>query len=259
MGKRERSVQNIISCRPSSYGKYRSKAYGHLSKIGVKHVELPMPSLEDIEGTLADLGGHGLSIASVQAPCNLSSKNLAEEFRIPVKTAKRMGAKRIFVSVKTGGMMKETVYQRLRAVGDVAAEENLIVILETHPDLATNGDLALETMEAVDHPNIRINFDTANIYYYNREVDGIEEMKKILDYIDGVHLKDTNGKFQAWHFPTLGKGIVNFLKVRRLLNNRGFYGPFTIENEGIKGENLTLEQTFRRMEESVNHLRECGF
>jgi len=47
--------------------------------------------------------------------------------------------------------------------------------------------------------------------------------------------------------------------VRELLNARGFYGPFTIEIEGIKGENLTLEQMLERMEKSVQHLRECGY
>jgi inosose dehydratase len=84
-------------------------------------------------------------------------------------------------------------------------------------------------------------------------------MKKILDYIEGVHLKDTNGIFNKWYFPTLGSGIVDFEKVRILLNNRRFYGPFTIEIEGIEGENLTLKQTLRRVEDSVDHLRDCGF
>ncbi len=84
-------------------------------------------------------------------------------------------------------------------------------------------------------------------------------MKKILDYIEGVHLKDTNGKYQTWHFPALGEGIINFAEIRGLLNKRGFYGPFTIEIEGIKGENLSLAQTLERMEKSVKHLRKCGF
>jgi len=111
----------------------------------------------------------------------------------------------------------------------------------------------------VNHRDVRINFDTANIYYYNEGVDVAEEMKKILEYIEGVHLKDSNGKPRTWHFPALGEGIVNFPIVRELLNNRGFFGPFTIEIEGIEGENLTLKQTLERMEKSVKHLKKCGF
>jgi sugar phosphate isomerase/epimerase len=252
-------MKNIISCRPSSYGRYRDKAYEHLSQIGVTHVEIPMPKPEDVDKVLGELSKYDLAVGSIQAPCEVKSENVVEDFRVAVEVVSRLGANRIFTSVHTGGLDKSIVYERLRRVGDVAAEKDVIVIMETHPDLVTNGDVGLETMKGVDHPNIRINFDTANIYYYNEGVDGIEEMKKVLDYIEGVHLKDTNGKPRTWYFPTLGEGIVDFKKVRELLNARGFYGPFTIENEGIQGENLTLEQTLERMEKSVQHLRECGY
>jgi len=252
-------MRNIISCRPSSYGKYRDKAYEHLSQIGVTHVEIPMPRIEDVEKVLDELSRYRLSVGSIQAPCDIKSEDVADQFRTAVEVASRLGANRIFTSVHTGGLDKSIVYERLRRVGDVAAQKDVIVIMETHPDLVTNGDVALETMKGVDHPNVRINFDTANIYYYNEGVDGIEEMRKVLDYIEGVHLKDTNGQPRTWYFPTLGEGIVDFKKVRELLNARGFYGPFTIEIEGIKGENLTLEQMLERMEKSVQHLRECGY
>lgn len=252
-------MRNIISCRPSSYGRYRDKAYEHLAQIGVTHVEIPMPRMEDVEKVLDELSGYGLSVGSIQAPCDIKSEDVVDQFRTAVEVADRLDTNRIFTSVHTGGLDKSIVYERLRRIGEVAAQKGVIVIMETHPDLVTNGDVGLETMKGVDHPNIRINFDTANIYYYNEGVDGIEEMKKVLDYIEGVHLKDTNGQPKTWYFPTLGEGIVDFKKVRELLNARGFYGPFTIEIEGIKGENLTLEQTLERMEKSVRHLRECGY
>ena len=46
--------------------------------------------------------------------------------------------------------------------------------------MAHNGDIALETMKAVDHPNIRINFDTGNVYYYNHDVTAVAEVQKII-------------------------------------------------------------------------------
>lgn len=252
-------MKNIISCCPASYGKYRDQAYQHLAKIGVEYVELPIPKLEDIQGVLEELDRHGLSVATIQVACNIQSGNMSDQFKVPLEVAEQMSVKRIFVSVRTGGMEKETAYRRLRILGDLAAQSDVIIILETHPDIVTNGDVGRSTMEGVNHPNIRINFDTANIYYYNEGVNEIEEMMKILDYIEGVHLKDTNGKPGTWYFPTLGEGIVDFEKVREVLNSRGFFGPFTIENEGIKGENLSLEQTLERMDKSVSHLRKCGF
>jgi inosose dehydratase len=89
--------------------------------------------------------------------------------------------------------------------------------LETHPPFCTNADKMLETMEKVNHPNIRINFDTANIYYYNKfEVgDGIKEMEKVKQYIASIHLKESNGKPETWWFPPLGSngGIVDYKKI----------------------------------------------
>ncbi|MEM2889208.1 MAG: sugar phosphate isomerase/epimerase family protein [Candidatus Bathyarchaeia archaeon] len=252
-------THNIISCRPSSYGKFQDKMYEHLPKLGIRYLELPLPKIEDIKILIKKLELHGLSVASIEAPCNIQSKNVVDEFKVPIDIAGKLGAQRIFVSVHAGELDKEVVYERLRRIGDLAAERSLIVMLETHPDLVTNGDVGLQTMKAVNHPNIRINYDTANMYYYNENIDGIEEMKKILNYIEGVHLKDTNGKPRTWYFPTLGEGIIDFKKIRELLNKRGFHGPFTIEIEGIEGENLTLAQTLERMEKSVDHLRKCGY
>jgi inosose dehydratase len=255
-------MKNILSCRPGSYRKYTDIAFEHLAEIGVKYVEYGMPKLEDVPKALEELGKYGLSASSVSGSCDVSNDNIDEEFETQAKVAAEMGAMMIFVSVKAGDLDKQIVYQRLREAGDVAAKYDVIVGMETHPDLITNGDVALETMKGVDHPNIRVNFDTANIYYYNDHVnkseDGIQEMKKFLDYIGGVHLKDTNGKSKTWYFPTIGEGIVDFAEVFRLLNERDFYGPFTIENEGIRGEDLTLEQTKERMRNSVQYLRDLG-
>ena len=39
-------------------------------------------------------------------------------------------------------------------------------------------------------------------------------------------------------FSTLGEGVVNYKTVFQTLNNADFYGPFTMELEGIEGENL---------------------
>ncbi len=252
-------MANILSCRPASYGKYASTAYEHLSKIGVKYVEPGIPTPEGVDALKAQLEEYGLSAATLQGTCDVSNPDIGEAFNTQAETANRMGTSRIFVSVKSEGLDLSVVYDRLRAVGDTAAKHGVIVIMETHPDMITNADVALQTMKGVDHPNIRVNFDTANIYYYNEGVDGIAELKKILPYVEGVHLKDTNGGYQAWHFPTIGEGIVDYAEVLRLCNARGFYGPFTIENEGIRGENLTLEQQHERMEKSVQYLRNLGY
>src|SRR5207248_11391401 len=115
-----------------------------------------------------------------------------------------------------------------------------------------------ETIEAVGAPNLGWNLDTANLYYYTQGVNAVDECRKGLDLIRSVHLKDTNGGYRTWYFPALGDGVVDFAGVFRLLNERGFTGPFTFELEGIEGETLNEAETQARVTRSLDHLRRIG-
>ena len=70
-------------------------------------------------------------------------------------------------------------------------------------------------MKGVNHPNVRINFDTGNIYFYNQNTDVVAELRKIIDYVASVHLKETDGGYESWNFPALGKGVVDFPAVHQ--------------------------------------------
>ena len=85
-----------------------------------------------------------------------------------LETCAAFGAKIAFLSVKAGETHRRVVWQRLWQIGEIAARCGITVAIETHPDLAMNGNIARQTITAINHPNIRINFDTANIYFYNR-------------------------------------------------------------------------------------------
>jgi sugar phosphate isomerase/epimerase len=249
---------NLLSCNLGCYGKFREAAYEHLPDIGVTHVEIPAPSLDELDRVQAKLRQHGLSASTVMGKIEIGSDEAARGFIPTLQAARALGAKVIFVSVHAGELDKQIVYDRLRRVGDEAAQHGITIGMETHPDLITNGQVALETMQGVNHPNVRVNYDTANIHFYNQNVDSVEELRKILSYVGSVHLKDTNGGYRAWHFPAFGKGIVDFKAIFGLLNGRGFYGPFTMEIEGVEGENLNEEQTCQRVADSVAHLRRIG-
>jgi sugar phosphate isomerase/epimerase len=251
-------MTNLLACRPGSYGRHAHLAYAHLAELGVRHVEINIPQREKIAKTLGSLRAHGISVSSTAGTLDIKNPDIARDFEQTARLTREMGARLVFVSVRADDLDRSIVYGRLRAVGDVCARHDVTVIMETHPDLITNGDTALRTMEGVHHPNIRVNWDTANIHFYNEGVDGVEEMKKVLPYISGVHLKDTNGGYRTWYFPALGEGVVRFAEVFRIMNARGFYGPWTMELEGIQGETLTEEGAKERVAASVRHLRGLG-
>lgn len=249
---------NILSCRPGSYGRYAETTFAHLQSIGVKYVEIPVPALVDVGEKLRELESFGLQAMTTQCSFDVKDADGAAAFQDQLDATVQLGCQRIFVSVKRDELPEDIAYGRLRELGARAAEAGVTILLETHPDLITNGDVALATMRGVDHPNIRVNFDTANVYYYNEGVDGLAEMAKVIEFIGAVHLKDTNGGFKTWCFPALGEGIVDFGEVFRLCNDNGLTGPFTMEIEGIQGEELTLEETQDRVARSVQHLRDLG-
>lgn len=244
----------ILACNVYSYGRYRERAFEHMQAIGIRYAEVSISKPEDADEWLKQAQPHGIRFSSIICPCDVSTDAGAEEFAGIAQAVQQMGAPIAFISVHAGELPLPDVYRRLRRIGDIAGERGVKVAMETHPDLITNGDVARRTMQALAHPNVGINFDTANIYYYNEGTDSVTELRKVLPHVFSVHLKDTNGKPRTWYFPTLGQGVVDFVEIFRLLLEHGFRGPFTMELEGIEGENLTEEQQMERVSQSYTYV-----
>jgi sugar phosphate isomerase/epimerase len=239
-------MKNILSSRTGSYDV--------LQKLGIKGVEIGPPAAENVDKLKAELSKYDLTAMSVSGGVDLVNEDGIEKFDRLLNGAISMGAKLIFASAKASDdIPRKVTYERLRKIGDKAAAHGITVCLETHPILCHNGDEALKTMEGVKHDNIRLNFDTANIYYYNENVNAVDELKKVAKYVSSVHLKDTDGTPRSFSFPPLGDGVVDFPEVFRILNEVGFYGPFTFELESTKREDMP-----KALEKSVNYLRRTG-
>jgi len=250
--------KNLLACRLGSYKQFVQTAWTHLPTIGVGHIETTVPTADEAADLRARLEASGLKVSSFQVRLDLNHERVIETAGEAFAVCEQFGVDRVFTSVKTGDGSREHAYARLQAIGDAAREHGVIVVIETHPDLATNGDVAAETMRAVEHPNVRVNFDTANIYFYNEGADAVSELGRVLPYVEAVHLKDTRGGVGQFDFPTLGEGVVDFPTVFRLLDERGFAGPFTMELEGSKGVERDEEQIKQHVADSVAHLRRSG-
>ena len=134
----------------------------------------------------------------------------------------------------------------------------MTIALETHPDLGTNGDVHVETMKRINHPNIRINFDTGNITFYNHNTDAAAELKKCIGYVATAEFKDHNGEYKTWNFPTLGKGVVDIPGVVEALKKHGYTGPITIEIEGVGGVKRSNDEIKQGIAVSAVHVRSLG-
>lgn len=244
-----------LACRVASYRPFEPLAYEHLASLGVRYVELRAPVLDQLDETQAALRRFGLQACTLQGPCDLKRPDVAAQLEAQMPVFAALGARCMLLSVRADETPLPLVYERLRAAGDVAARHGVTLIAETHPDLFTNAEIALRTLQAVDHPQVRLNFDTANIYFYNQGLDAVEELRRCLPYVAGLHLKDTAGGFQQWNFPALGRGGVDFRGIFALLEATKFNGPCTIEIQGIEGETPTPELICGRVAESVAFLQ----
>jgi sugar phosphate isomerase/epimerase len=104
-----------------------------------------------------------------------------------------------------------------------------------------------------------LDFRTGNISFYTDGGDAVVELEKIAPYVACTHMKDHDGVFDAWHFKTLGEGIVDFAEILRILKSVDYTGPYILQPEGVRGEELTEAQTKEQIEKSFEHLRQLGY
>ena len=251
-------ITNPLAVRLSNYGQFQETAWTHLPLIGLHYVFVDVPRPEELALLKQRLTQNGLTALVLRGKTDLAKPNSLDELAAQLAICEKMGVRYMFLSPKHTGMSKEAAYEQLRRVGEIASKHGVTVALETHPDLGTNGDVHRETMKHVNHPNIRVNFDTGNITFYNKGADAATELKKIVDYVATVELKDHNGQYLTWNFPALGEGVVDFPAVLQLLEQHGFHGPIIIEAEGIKGLEMNESQTKNYIARSVAYIKTLG-
>ncbi len=232
--------------------------YAHLASLGIRHVEVKLVARTDVRVLERELAAHGLAVVTVQAQIDLSREDTAEQLTAQAEDIARLGARHVLLASSAGAVPLVDAYRRLRRAGDAATRHGLTLLLETHPDLVTNADVGLATMAGVDQPSVRLNFDTANIHFYNDDRDPVAELRRLMPFVAGVHLKDTPGGRGVRLFPPLGRGIVNIPAVFDVLEAAGFPGPCTIELEGPPGRPRSFEDVCSDVAASVAYLRRLG-
>ncbi len=251
-------MSNIISCRTGVFGDI-GEAFQRFARAGVRFAETPPAPEGDYAGMAAKARAAGVAIATISTQLNVGTDEQAAALEPVIDGAASIGVAKIFISIKPGeDTPPADSYARMRRISEYAAARGVSLCMETHPPFGTNGDVARQTIEAVNHPAFRYNFDTANIYYYNEGTDSVTELKKAAPYVGSVHLKDTDGGYHSGYFPELGQGVVDFPEVFRILGAQGFLGPYTMELEGNCLGPLAPEERQAFLERCVAYLRSIG-
>lgn len=248
----------MLGGRIYNYGKHQDEGFAHLRTLGLRYVFIPLPPLKEVDAVQKKLAANGLKTLVARGEVNLTTPNGYEGFAPQLEAAQKLGIKYIFLSPKHPNVSKEDACDRLRSAGELAKKYGITLVLETHPDLGTNADEHLATMKRINHPNVRVNFDTGNITFYNKGLNAVDELKKVLPYVATVEIKDHNGQYQTWNFPAFGRGVVDIPGVLKVLKEHGYSGPITMEIEGITGVERSLDQIKQEIADSVKYLRTLG-
>jgi L-ribulose-5-phosphate 3-epimerase len=254
-------------------------AYDCLARAGIRYVEVPAlaPSMgpkhglttfspeamdEDTVSALKErILGLGLRPITVTAMCHLNDTGEIEALRRRIDFAQALGCCYV-ITDSTENTSRDDDWPRLiatlRQLGDYASDRGIQLALETHAGPTRTGRLAKQFLEEVAHPNVGFNYDTGNVIFYNDDVDPAEDIAKIVDRVVHVHLKDTQGGKEEWKFCAIGDGKVRFPKILETLRKAGFNGPFSLEIEGMAGEDLNREGYLQRVRKSLGYLQSIG-
>lgn len=117
---------------------------------------------------------------------------------------------------------------RVRKLGDRAAQLGMTICLETHGGFTGDTDTCLHAMAAIDHPNVRLAYDPANFHFYEGK-DPAERVEQLCPFVGHTHLKDHRGAQGNADFPLIGEGQTNYDHILPTLWNCGYRGPYTLE------------------------------
>jgi sugar phosphate isomerase/epimerase len=153
-----------------------------------------------------------------------------------------------FVPHDTSSQAYKDIVTVTRQLCDHAQSNVQAVHLETGQETA---EALLQFIQAVDRPNLFINFDPANMILYGTG-DPIEALKLVGRYVKSIHCKDGKWSDQpgvTWGQEVrLGDGDVGIERYLQTLKEIGYDGPLTIERE--------IPQEANRQKAEIQHARD---
>ena len=246
-----------LSCREAVYPTWQD-ALQRLPHAGIRCIEAQMRSFEELRHIVNAARDQGMAIATLAGWVDLSSRESMQTYHAALYAAGRLGIPIFFTSAYGDDGERHYCMARLAELADEAERMGVVLSLETHPPFCHNAEEMSATLQAVGRPNLRINFDTANILYYNRALNSADELERVVDYVASVHLKDSDGGFNSHDFPVLGQGVVEWQRIFRTLDAAGFDGPLTIELEGPVVAGKDADQRHAAVVACMDYLHSIG-
>jgi len=139
----------------------------------------------------------------------------------------------------------------LAKVSDLAKSKGVTIAFETGQESA---DLLRLTLNELKCPNLKVNFDPANMLLYDKG-DPLRAVEILGPDIRSVHVKDANRPTVSGNWGEevpLGQGQVNIRQFVKILQKVGYRGTLCIEREVGKQEHRVVD-----IAHGIRFLKEC--
>jgi len=127
---------------------------------------------------------------------------------------------------------RELLAERVRGLGDYAAERNVILALEPHCGTAMDmPDKVTWILDQVNHPNVKLNFDISHMDVMGVSID--DSVPLLAPYSVHTHVKDQRGIWPKHEFLTPGEGPFDFVHYMEAMKAAGYQG-FIVAEVSVK-------------------------
>jgi sugar phosphate isomerase/epimerase len=203
-----------------------------LQKFGLQVTDIASPLFKtDWPGAPASK----FSPKSPQFGADYSFAQQAEVLERSIAAAKALGTDRVrcfdFWRLDDPKPFREAMDNKLRDTAAQVASKNITLLLEN--EFACNtatGAEAARTLQAVQSPNLKLNWDPGNAAYRGEIAfpDGFAGISK--ERVGHVHCKDVVRKEDGtYEWAAMGRGIIDYVGQFRALAQAGYSGTMSLE------------------------------
>ncbi len=137
--------------------------------------------------------------------------------------------------------------ERVKPVAEHAATRGITITFKPHTGNTATARVLAKTLADVGHPSVRGCYDPGNVRFYEG-ISPEEDLEYIADEIHCLIAKDHKGARAEVNFPIPCEGDIDWVRIFRVLKQRGFDGPVVIERlDGTDREPASAQELDRRI------------
>jgi L-ribulose-5-phosphate 3-epimerase len=210
---RTMALTNRLAGHTNSYHTYSlDEALEGIAAAGYRYVELTAvrgwtehisldadaQALTKVQRTLNRLG---LVPVSMSGHSDLTSKEGLQQGKQALDITARLGI---------------DIMSNIGELADYAAKRGIMLGIEIHGDITSSGKKAIPIIQKINRDNVRINYDTANIEFYDNGTKAEDDLPETVPYLVHLHAKDHIGGAREWNFPAPGEESAQYSRKRRV-------------------------------------------